>query len=225
MQHGTQGYFLERARCARRTSLTTATVGLALVAGLLAMRVPAVRDLMRRQAMRFGFEGHEQYVRRIQLDTEPRPPLVTETGVTFRARQSLQGGRAEASRSRAHARPETRPVRTGPGSADMDLMAIARQMHLDGPVFRSEELVIEKLVRPDYPEEAREKGLEGPVALIARVDEYGKVVGVDVVNSTGVPALERAATTAVWQCRFRPYTAGGRAMEIYAVFRFHFRLY
>ena len=52
-----------------------------------------------------------------------------------------------------------------------------------------------------------------------------QVVAVDLMGSTGERALEKAATEAVWQCRFRPYKVGGAVHEVYAVFRFAFRIY
>ena len=124
-----------------------------------------------------------------------------------------------------HAVPETRPLRIGPGESEADLLMRARYLHRDAQVFRSEDLVVEKFVNPDYPEEAREKGLEGPVVLLARVDVEGKVAGVEVMSSTGDRPLERAAAAAVWQCRFRPYELDGQVQEVYAVFRFRFQLY
>jgi hypothetical protein len=41
----------------------------------------------------------------------------------------------------------------------------------------------------------------------------------------GAAELERASSEAVWQCRFRPYRPQGRAREVYALFRFNFRIY
>ena len=37
--------------------------------------------------------------------------------------------------------------------------------------------------------------------------------------------LEVAAEKAVRQCRFRPYRVNGKLSEVYAVFRFSFRIY
>jgi TonB family protein len=226
MLHGTQEFFLERARCSRRTSLTSVAVGFTLGLLLLAAQVPAIRHALLRNPMRFGYEGPEQFVRRVLLATEPVAPLTTQNGITYRERTALHGGRTETHRTRVpHAVPETRPLRIGPGESEADLLMRARHLHRDAQVFRSEDLVVEKFVNPDYPEEAREKGLEGPVVLLARVDVEGKVAGVEVMSSTGDRPLERAAAAAVWQCRFRPYELDGQVQEVYAVFRFRFQLY
>ena len=226
MLHGIHEYFVERARFSRRISLLTVVIAIALISALFALRIPALRDLLHRQPLRFGFEGPEEFVRRILLDTTPVVPLATQNGVAFRTRQSVEGGRTDVSRSRSPAaRPEMRPLRTGQGDSERDLIALARELHPDARVFRSEELVVEKLVRPEYPEEARARGTEGPVALLARVDVRGDVVGVDVMSSSGAGPLDAAAAAAVWQCRFRPYEVDGEVQEVYAVFRFRFRLY
>ena len=95
------------------------------------------------------------------------------------------------------------------------------------PIFQSDELVIEELVRPVYPEDARERGIEGRVAVIAHVDTLGRVVEAEVMNPSGEAQLDAASRAAVLRCRFRPYRTGDRgpAQEVYAVFRFSFRIY
>ena len=81
MLHGTQTYFLERARSARRTSLTTLLVALALLGAQGLLSLPPVRHrLARIDPQRFGFEGPDRYVRRILL--ESIGPLRLATGRT-----------------------------------------------------------------------------------------------------------------------------------------------
>jgi TonB family protein len=93
------------------------------------------------------------------------------------------------------------------------------------PVFQSEELIIDRLVKPDYPASLLARDVEGKVTVQALVDTVGQVVDVQVVASTGETLFEQAARDAVWQCRFRPYRRGGEASEVYAVFRFSFKIY
>ncbi len=92
-------------------------------------------------------------------------------------------------------------------------------------MIQSEDLIIEVLIKPSYPEDARNRNLEGKVALVARVDTTGAVTNVDVLESTGERQFERAAAEAMWKCRFRPYRVNGEAHEVYALFRFAFRIY
>jgi TonB family protein len=121
--------------------------------------------------------------------------------------------------------PETRPHRLGVGDSEQDLLARAREIYRHAPVVQSEDLIIERLVKPEYPEDAKNRNIEGHVALVALVDTAGEVVSVDLMGSTGERQLEKAATEAVWQCRFRPYKVAGEVHEVYAVFRFAFRIY
>lgn len=226
MIHGSQEYFLERARFERRISILTLALSLTLFTALLLFSVsPLARRLNETDVLEhFGFEGPERYVRRIELQADGggatrqhlRAIAIPET------RRGGRSGRAD-SRSR-HAPPAPPRGLPGPGDAAADLMARALRRAGETPVFQSEELVIEQLVRPVYPEEARDHGIEGRVALMALVDTMGRVVNVDLVSGEEGGALERASAEAVWRCRFRPYRVRGAAREVYAVFRFAFRL-
>jgi len=227
MLHGTQAYFVERARCARRTSLANLLVALALLGAQGLLSLPPVRHrLAQIDPQRFGLEGPERYVRRILL--ESLGPLQLRTGqeLTMVRQQSVRGGAAERARSRSpRAEPETRERRPGIGDSPEDLVSMARAIYRSAPVVQSEDLVIERLVKPRYPEEARQREIEGKVALVALVDTAGRVASVDIMASTGARELEKAATEAVWQCQFRPYRVRGEVREVYAVFRFAFRIY
>jgi TonB family protein len=113
----------------------------------------------------------------------------------------------------------------GTGEDEQDLLAKARMVAIDGPIIRSEDLVIERLVRPDYPEEAREKNVEGIVELVALVDTSGSVQQIQIVGGTREPMLEDAATRAILQCRYRPYRVKDEARRVWAAFRIAFSLY
>ena len=67
-------------------------------------------------------------------------------------------------------------------------------------------------VEPEYPDEARSKGLQGAVVLDLHIAKDGTVTGVDVV--TGQPVLAEAATAAVKQWRFQPHTINGSRVEM-----------
>lgn len=66
-------------------------------------------------------------------------------------------------------------------------------------------------VEPQYPEEAREKKIQGPVVLTALVGTDGAVRELKVVS--GDPLLTRAATDAVRRWRFQPHQQDGRLVE------------
>ncbi len=230
MSHGIDSYWAERGRFQRRLALCTTAVSLGcalLFLGQAAVRwARGERPLPR--ILRFGFEGPTQYVQRITLEQyrsagPTRPPLVSSSIQI----QSLKGGSSPLAR-RSATRGEAQSLRAGPrrpGLSDTTLVVHSVRRRPNVPLVLSEELVIERLVRPIYPEEAIEKGIQGRVQIQALVDTTGKVVEVQVFASTGEPLLEHTSESAVWQCRFRPYREQGRSREVYALFRFNFRIY
>ena len=63
---------------------------------------------------------------------------------------------------------------------------------------------------PRYPRRARRDGLEGRVVLSARVSAAGRIVGLEVVRSSGHEILDRAAFRAVNLWTVRPARQGSR---------------
>jgi TonB family protein len=229
MNPGIARYHAEWARFWRRLSLLAVAASVLFAAPFLWLhRSPDARDSLN-DPERFGFFGNEQYVRRIQLTalgaprgarTESR--MVSPEVIPNRVR----GGGTPADLSDAGLTPARatelyRPP--GHGDSEEDILARALLRAGDTPLFQSRELVIEELVEPAYPPEARDKGIEGRVSILALVDTMGFVRQAEIVGSAE-RILERAAVDAVMQCRFRPYTIDGRTREVYAMFRFAFRL-
>src|SRR5206468_3186780 len=103
---------------------------------------------------RFGFEGPEQWVERIRLEEMARHDSPGLFAITYLTAESRKGGRKRGNySSHPQAQPEVKRT-VGVGEDEADVLAKARMLALEGPVIRSEELVIERLVRPAYPEEA-----------------------------------------------------------------------
>jgi TonB family protein len=227
MTHGTQSFFAERARNGRRLSLIAATLGFVLLAVLRGgARVPAVQKALN-DPVRFGFEGREQYVRRITLTAPPGSAQTLRDLGAVLERSARRGGRkTPASSGTKAAEPETRTRVEGPGLSPEDLLARAFSRRSDVPVMQSEDLIIEKLVRPAYPEHAYDHNIEGRVAVMALVDTNGRVVEVQVEASDPLARREfgEAASDAVWRCVFRPYRVKGMAREVYAMFHFSFTI-
>lgn len=67
--------------------------------------------------------------------------------------------------------------------------------------------------RPDYPESARREGRQGSVLLRVLVDEQGRSKKVEINNSSGSEALDRAAAEAIKRWRFIPARYGDKAVE------------
>ena len=235
MSHGSQQYFLERARFERRVALLCAGVSLLMLALQTALILPAVRHAVAERILRgplgprrFGFEGPDQYVRRIILESSGPPgPVPGRPTIAYLSAQTLKGGRAQSKSSDdPHARPDARRPGRGAGWSARDLMARARIIYGGGgPVVRSEDLIVEWMVKPKYPEGPLNRDSQGIVALGAVVDTTGAVTRVDLVSSPGDRELEEVAIAAAKQYRFRPYRVDGKVTEAYAIIRFEFKIY
>ena len=57
---------------------------------------------------------------------------------------------------------------------------------------------------PDFPREAQLRGEHGTVVVLIHVAPDGRASGVDMVESSGWPILDRAVLQAVQMWRFRP---------------------
>jgi protein TonB len=75
-----------------------------------------------------------------------------------------------------------------------------------------------------YPEAARRSGAQGSVLMRLTVGADGSVLAVQVVESAGHPALDRAARDGALRCRFEPALEGGRPIIAIAPWRVTFRL-
>lgn len=225
MRHGVDGYFAEIARFERRLAGIGLAVSFTLLAAQFAARNPGVVEAIN-DPKHFGFEGAEQYVRRIRLEQVgpvEQPGANLENFAAIELRKG--GGETEKGNTEPGLLPAAPKHGVGEGTDDLDLVSRIRALALEGPVIRSEELVVEKLVRPEYPEDARERDIEGVVELVALVDTTGSVAEVHIVGGTGEPSLEKAATDAVLLCRYRPYVVKDVAQRVWAYFRVSFSLY
>jgi periplasmic protein TonB len=78
--------------------------------------------------------------------------------------------------------------------------------------------------KPDYPQEARRRGLQGKVLLRVEVSAQGMPLSVAVATSSGYGALDQAALAAVERWRFTPATRDGAPVAGAAEVPIQFRL-
>jgi len=78
------------------------------------------------------------------------------------------------------------------------------------------------ITRPEYPPEAREKGIEGTVIVEITITTDGKVVDPVVIES--VKGLDEAAIECVHGWRFKPAEKDGQAVQTTAHAPIAFRL-
>ena len=100
--------------------------------------------------------------------------------------------------------------------------------------------VMKEKARPEYPDEARRKGIEGIVLLVVTIDENGQVAEavpleeVPVMDENGevietkpvdrIPELEPAAIAAAQKCTFEPALKDGQPVKVKMVVPYRFRL-
>jgi TonB family protein len=77
-------------------------------------------------------------------------------------------------------------------------------------------------VEPEYPEQAREQHIQGPVVLVALVGKDGAVEKLTTIS--GDSQLVAAATDAVLQWRFKPFFRNGSPEEFQTQITVSFRL-
>lgn len=224
LRHGIDTYFGEFLANRRRVASVLLSVS-AVLAGVVAFAGRRIASELLDDPKRFGFEGPTEWVDRIRLEEMATHDTPGYYSITYLTAESRKGGRKPK-----HSTPNAPPQQTerhdiGLGEDALDLVAKARMLSLEGPVIRSEDLVIERLIRPDYPEEAREKNVEGVVELVALVDTTGSVLQVQILGGTRDPMLEHAAAKAILQCRYRPYRVRDEARRVWAAFRIAFSLY
>ncbi len=78
-----------------------------------------------------------------------------------------------------------------------------------------------KIVRPTYPELARETRVEGRVSLTCIIGRDGSV---QKIVKKGHPLLIQAATDAVAQWKFKPLVLNGQAVEMETTVNIDFQL-
>jgi protein TonB len=66
--------------------------------------------------------------------------------------------------------------------------------------------------QPSYPSQARRRNQQGVVLVEVRLDERGQQRSLNVLRSSGVESLDRAALEAVAKWRFNPERTGGQAV-------------
>jgi len=183
LTHGIDTFFREVAvsrRLVASVLLVISALSFALFAGL--GRKVAESHML--DVKRFGFAGPEQRVEHMYLEEESSRQTPGIFGMAYLATAARKGGKSNKQVTNDPHAPVAEPKPPGLGDSEEDVLAKARALALHSPVVRSEDLVIEKLVRPEYPAEAREKNMEGIVEMLALVDTSGAVVQVQIVGGT-----------------------------------------
>ena len=107
-----------------------------------------------------------------------------------------------------------------PGSAASSRSSGPRRIRVGGLVQATK--LVEQ-TKPQYPESARAKGIQGVVLLQAVISKEGEPLSLKVLNSPD-PALSDAAMAAVQQWRYEPTLLNGEPIEVVSTIAVRFHL-
>jgi protein TonB len=116
----------------------------------------------------------------------------------------------------------------GVDTGDADKIVVAPPSEEELPKF-GEYVYVEELpeaitkVNPDYPEIAREAGVDGTVMIQALVGKDGKVKDTRVVKS--IPMLDASAVAAVKQWVFKPALSNNKPVAVWVAVPMRFSLH
>ena len=152
------------------------------------------------------------------------PPVPVRAARLLTAADSVAAAATPRSEEVATSAPavvaQTLPLApSGPGTAESEGMRPATPQ----AAAAAEPLAVAG-IRPRYPLSARRRGQEGTTTVRARVDTAGRCVHAEVLRSSGVEALDRAAREAVQAARFVPARRDGQPVPGECVLTFVFRL-
>lgn len=89
----------------------------------------------------------------------------------------------------------------------------------------AEDIKVVKAAAPSYPRRAKERGIEGYVALEFAIGTDGKAKDVKIMESEPKGTFDRAGMRAVMKTEFQPCMINGQATEVAkAQLKFNFKL-
>ncbi|MFN6251358.1 MAG: TonB family protein [Acetobacteraceae bacterium] len=151
---------------------------------------------------------------------EETRPLIAEALPTPEPEQPRQVAEATA--------PERRPPQRASAAQSSALPVRLNAARRGGESLSSDSPmsppIALRIGRPAFPEISRRHGQQGTVLLELRVDSYGRVADILVVESSGFRALDEAAMQGLRDSAFRPAQRGGLPVAASIIHPVHFRL-
>ena len=135
-----------------------------------------------------------------EVSKQPEPLPAPADDVAEAPQEPAEQNAAETDTTLRSQKPTTEKSPAEPASAHANALVEATPLYADNPP-------------PTYPRLARERGWQGDVLLRARVSPSGRVLHVQVEESSGYALLDRAALKAVKGWRFRPARRGSHPVE------------
>jgi TonB family protein len=175
-----------------------------------------------------GYEGPESFIPEITIIDESG----IESDVTIKERDAMRANdvliesEPLVDRDKTGKTPSKEMKENGEspqiGLSDTDVLF--RTYPTRAKVPYREDYVIIKMVQPEYPATALERGLEGYVLVEAYIDSNGRVEGVWVRSSYGDESFESSALEAIEQFVFKPATEQGDPIPFWVSFLIRFEL-
>ncbi|TKF68161.1 energy transducer TonB [Vibrio sp. F13] len=127
--------------------------------------------------------------------------------------------------------PATQPEKLADKKVDKNMDESANQsQEVNQGVSNQEPVLVTKPsfsarpTPPNYPRQARRRGVEGVATYEIWLDAEGKQIKQALVNSSGALMLDNAALEAIKQWKFSPHTVNGRAIAHRVQIPVRFRL-
>jgi TonB family protein len=108
-----------------------------------------------------------------------------------------------------------------PTTTPMNTAGTPQRIRVGGNVQATK---VVKMVRPSYPSELQQLGVEGTVVMRAVISTAGALLNLEVVNTDVDPRLAKAALDAVGQWVYQPTLLNGQPVEVVTTITLDFRL-
>ncbi|MEZ9354340.1 TonB family protein [Vibrio splendidus] len=138
---------------------------------------------------------------------------------------------AKKERPEPKSKPTPQPEKLADKKVDRNLAESANQpQEVNQGVSNQEPVLVTKPsfssrpTPPNYPRQARRRGVEGVATYEVWLDAEGKQIKQALVNSSGALMLDNAALDAIKQWKFSPHTVNGRAIAHRVQIPVRFRL-
>jgi periplasmic protein TonB len=146
-------------------------------------------------------------------DRAPPPPRPTAKPTLDPRPTTLKPAPTVARNALVVPRPQEQPT-GATGEAQRDAPPPQTVAAIPAPMVRSTPVGnLYRNRKPDYPAEARRRGLQGRTLLRVEVSAAGTALVVQIVASSGYPVLDQAALAAVREWRFDPATLDGKPVS------------
>ncbi|RIH71790.1 energy transducer TonB [Vibrio splendidus] len=167
------------------------------------------------------------------ITNKPQPKKVEKKVVEKKVEKKpvTQKKVVKKERPELKSKPTPQPEKLADKKVDRNLAESANQpQQVNQGVSNQEPVLVTKPsfssrpTPPNYPRQARRRGVEGVATYEVWLDAEGKQIKQALVNSSGALMLDNAALDAIKQWKFSPHTVNGRAIAHRVQIPVRFRL-